>query len=148
MHWSITTVYGSLTNNKGFWIGWLDLLTASFTISLKHNQLRTNTQNIQLNSSSLTAEDSFHSCSRHNILQCYISSARCKIIFSKCNKRTREREDMQHESELLGSCTFSIIRYSKKYWMMENVQEPSNSGWDTPTSEPCRICMQHEVEKL
>jgi hypothetical protein len=27
-------------NNNGFWIGWLDLLTPSFTISLNHNQLQ------------------------------------------------------------------------------------------------------------
>jgi hypothetical protein len=30
---------GSVTNDNGFWIGWLDLLTPSFAISLNHNQL-------------------------------------------------------------------------------------------------------------
>jgi hypothetical protein len=29
-----------LTNNNGSWIGWLDLLTASFTITRNHNQLQ------------------------------------------------------------------------------------------------------------
>jgi hypothetical protein len=27
-----------VTNNNGFWIGWFDLLTPSFTITLNHNQ--------------------------------------------------------------------------------------------------------------
>jgi hypothetical protein len=35
----LSRVYGSVTNNNGLWIGWLDLLTPSFTISLNHNQL-------------------------------------------------------------------------------------------------------------
>jgi hypothetical protein len=34
----LSCVYGSMTNNNGFWIGWLDLLTASFTITHNHNQ--------------------------------------------------------------------------------------------------------------
>jgi hypothetical protein len=29
-----------VTNNNGYWIGWLDLLTPSFTIALNHNQLQ------------------------------------------------------------------------------------------------------------
>jgi hypothetical protein len=33
-------VYGSVTNNNGAWIAWLDLLTPSFTISFNHNQLQ------------------------------------------------------------------------------------------------------------
>jgi hypothetical protein len=32
-------LYDCVTNNKGFWIGWLDFLTPSFRISLNHNQL-------------------------------------------------------------------------------------------------------------
>jgi hypothetical protein len=32
-------IYGR-TNNNGFWIGWLDLLTPSFAISLNHTQLQ------------------------------------------------------------------------------------------------------------
>jgi hypothetical protein len=67
MKWSeifaiiLSRVYGSVTNNIGFWIGWLDLLTASFTITRNHNQLQYPTINLQPNSSSLTAEDSLHS---------------------------------------------------------------------------------------
>jgi hypothetical protein len=34
----LSRVYGSVTNNNGLWIGWLDLLTASFTITRNHNQ--------------------------------------------------------------------------------------------------------------
>jgi hypothetical protein len=33
-------IYGSVTNNNGFWIGWLDLLASSCTISPNHNQLQ------------------------------------------------------------------------------------------------------------
>jgi hypothetical protein len=33
----LSYVRGSVTNNIGFWIWWLDLLTPSFTISLNHN---------------------------------------------------------------------------------------------------------------
>jgi hypothetical protein len=36
----MSRVYGSVTNNNGFWIGRLDLLTPSCTISLNHNQLQ------------------------------------------------------------------------------------------------------------
>jgi hypothetical protein len=32
--------YGSMTNNNGFWIGSLDLLTSSFTINLNRNKLQ------------------------------------------------------------------------------------------------------------
>jgi hypothetical protein len=40
--------YGSVTNNNGFWIGWLDLLTPSFTITLNHNPFTThNTSSAQ-----------------------------------------------------------------------------------------------------
>jgi hypothetical protein len=35
----VSRVRGSVTNKRVFWIGWLDLLTPSFTISLIHNQL-------------------------------------------------------------------------------------------------------------
>jgi hypothetical protein len=31
-------VYGWVTNNNGFWIGWLDLLTSSFTLTPNYNQ--------------------------------------------------------------------------------------------------------------
>jgi hypothetical protein len=37
--WILSWVYGSMTTNE-FWIGWLDLLTASLTISRNHNQLQ------------------------------------------------------------------------------------------------------------
>jgi hypothetical protein len=57
----LSWVYGCVTNNNGFWIGWLDLLTASSTISRNHNQLQELTINLQPNPSSLTAEDSLHS---------------------------------------------------------------------------------------
>jgi hypothetical protein len=33
-------VYGSVTNNNRFWIGWLDLVITSWVISLKHRQLQ------------------------------------------------------------------------------------------------------------
>jgi hypothetical protein len=33
-------VYVSVTNNNGFWIGWLDLLTHYFTASFNYNQLQ------------------------------------------------------------------------------------------------------------
>jgi hypothetical protein len=35
----LSCVRGSMTNNNGFWIGLLDLLTPSFTITLNYNQL-------------------------------------------------------------------------------------------------------------
>jgi hypothetical protein len=35
---TLSGVYGSVTNNNGFWIGLLDLLTPSFTITGNHNQ--------------------------------------------------------------------------------------------------------------
>jgi hypothetical protein len=54
--------YCSVTNNNRFWIGWLHLLTPSFTVSVNHNQLKELSVNHQSNPSSLTAEDSrFHS---------------------------------------------------------------------------------------
>jgi hypothetical protein len=61
-------VYGSVTNNNGFWIGWLNLLTVSFTITRNHNQLQEITINLQPYPSSLTAEDSPHSRSRSRSL--------------------------------------------------------------------------------
>jgi hypothetical protein len=54
-------IYGSVTNNNGFWIGWLDLLTSSCTIVLNHNQLQEIALDLQPNRSSLTAEDLPHS---------------------------------------------------------------------------------------
>jgi hypothetical protein len=36
----LSRVYGCATNNNGFWIAWLDLLTASFTITRNHNQIQ------------------------------------------------------------------------------------------------------------
>jgi hypothetical protein len=35
----LSRVYGSVTNDNGFWTGLLDLLTPSFIISVNHNQL-------------------------------------------------------------------------------------------------------------
>jgi hypothetical protein len=67
MKWTkkiLSRVHDSVTNNNGFWIGWLDLLTPSFTITSNHNQLQEFTVNLQPNPSSLTAEDSLHSRSR------------------------------------------------------------------------------------
>jgi hypothetical protein len=38
-HWTIlSSIRGSVTNNNGFWTGWLVLLTPSFTVSRNHNQ--------------------------------------------------------------------------------------------------------------
>jgi hypothetical protein len=56
-------VYGSMTYIIGFWIGWLDLLTPSCTVSLNHNPLQEPTISLQPNPSSLTVEDLPHSCS-------------------------------------------------------------------------------------
>jgi hypothetical protein len=53
----LSRVYGCVTNNIGFWIGWLDLLTSSFTISLNHNQLQEFAINLQPNTSSFTDEE-------------------------------------------------------------------------------------------
>jgi hypothetical protein len=36
----LSRVRGSVTNNNGFWIGWLDLLTSSCTIYINYNQLQ------------------------------------------------------------------------------------------------------------
>jgi hypothetical protein len=58
----LSRIYGCVSNNNGFWIGWLDLLTASFTISHNH-KLQEITVNLQSNPSSLTAKDSLHSLS-------------------------------------------------------------------------------------
>jgi hypothetical protein len=54
-------VYGCVTNNNGFWIGWLDLLTASFAITRNHNQLQELTINLQPSPSSMTAYNSLNS---------------------------------------------------------------------------------------
>jgi hypothetical protein len=54
----LSCVRGSVTNNDGFWIGWFDLLTISFTITCNHNQLQDLTINLLPNPSSLTPEDS------------------------------------------------------------------------------------------
>jgi hypothetical protein len=35
---TMSGVYGSVTNNNGFWTGWLDLLTPSCAIARNHNQ--------------------------------------------------------------------------------------------------------------
>jgi hypothetical protein len=61
----LSRVYSFVTDNNGFRIGWLDLLTASF--ALYHNKVQEPTINLQLNPSSLTAEDSLHSSSRSAI---------------------------------------------------------------------------------
>jgi hypothetical protein len=37
----IVTSYGSVTNNNGFWIGWLDLLTRSCSTTRNHHQFTT-----------------------------------------------------------------------------------------------------------
>jgi hypothetical protein len=60
----LSRVYGFMTNSNGFWIGSLDLFTASSTITRNHNQLQYLTLNLQPNPASLTAEDSLHSRSR------------------------------------------------------------------------------------
>jgi hypothetical protein len=36
----LSRVRGSVTDHNGFWIGWLDLLTPSFTITLNYNNLQ------------------------------------------------------------------------------------------------------------
>jgi beta-glucanase (GH16 family) len=36
----LSRVYSSVTSNNAVWIGWLDLLTPSFTIILNHDQLQ------------------------------------------------------------------------------------------------------------
>jgi hypothetical protein len=36
----VSRVRGSVTDNNGFLIGWLDLLTASFTVSRDQNQIQ------------------------------------------------------------------------------------------------------------
>jgi hypothetical protein len=56
--------YGSVTNNNGFWMRWLHLLTHSRAISLNHNQLQEVIINLQPNPSSLTDENSTQSSSR------------------------------------------------------------------------------------
>jgi hypothetical protein len=43
MVWSafliLSRAWGSVTNNNGFWMGWLDLLIYFFTVTFNHNQL-------------------------------------------------------------------------------------------------------------
>jgi hypothetical protein len=55
----LSRVYGSVTNNNGFWIGWLDLLPPSCTISLNHNQLQKLTINYCLRFASFPFSCSF-----------------------------------------------------------------------------------------
>jgi hypothetical protein len=57
----LSRVYGSVTSNNWFWIGWLHLLTPPCTISLNHNQLQYLLINLLPNPSSLTVEESPHS---------------------------------------------------------------------------------------
>jgi hypothetical protein len=57
-------VRGIVYNINGFWIEWMRLLTAYFTITRNRNQLQELTINLQPNPSSLTDEDSIHSRSR------------------------------------------------------------------------------------
>jgi hypothetical protein len=57
MKWTktkVSRVYDSVTNNNGVSIGWLDLLTPSFTITRNRNQLHELTINLQTNPSPLT----------------------------------------------------------------------------------------------
>jgi hypothetical protein len=49
----LSCVEGSVVNNNGFWIGRLDLLTASFTITSNHNQYLPKTCSILSHSKSV-----------------------------------------------------------------------------------------------
>jgi hypothetical protein len=44
--YTLSRVRGSMTNNNGFWIGWLDLLTPSFIFTLSYSQLQQLTINL------------------------------------------------------------------------------------------------------
>jgi hypothetical protein len=48
----LSRVYGCVTNNNGYWIGWFDLLTGSLAIFLTHAQIQELTINLQPNPSS------------------------------------------------------------------------------------------------
>jgi hypothetical protein len=54
----LSWVYGSVTNNNRFWIGWLDLLTPYFIITLNHNQFTVthNTSSVQFWSDTFCSE--------------------------------------------------------------------------------------------
>jgi hypothetical protein len=103
--WSLCPVnilsrfYGSVINNIGFWIGWLDLLTTSFTISLNHNQLQELTISLQPNPSSLTAEDSLHSRSRSPT---HSNSTTLTLISSQHGPRTGNTAVLLLRACLLG----------------------------------------------
>jgi hypothetical protein len=66
----LSRVYGFVTNNNGFWTGWLELLTISFTFSLNHNQLQQLTINdcprLAPFSFSSPAFPFFHNCQLQN----------------------------------------------------------------------------------
>jgi hypothetical protein len=95
----ISRVYVSVTNNNGFWTGWLDLLTPSCTISLNHNKLQL-TVNLQPNPSSLTAEDSLHSRSR--------STTDFFVWVLRYDQRSVGKSVLE-QSTLLGLTTRSIL---------------------------------------
>jgi hypothetical protein len=57
----LSRVYGYVTNNNGFWIGWVVLLTASFTITSNHNHFLQELTIFSSTPSSLTAKDLPHS---------------------------------------------------------------------------------------
>jgi hypothetical protein len=63
----LSRVYGSVTNNNGFWIWWLVLLTPSLQSLLI-------TINLQPNSSSSTAEDTLHSRSHNMTGFCFMTA--------------------------------------------------------------------------
>jgi hypothetical protein len=56
----LSRVWGSVTNNNGFWIGRLDLLTASFTITHNHNHLQELKINLLPRSHSVPVRISFY----------------------------------------------------------------------------------------
>jgi hypothetical protein len=102
----LSRVYGSVTNNNGFWIGWLVLLTASFIIIRNHKQLQELAISLQPNPSFLAAEDSLHSrsLSFSDTLQLnYV------VIASRQGPRTENTDLLLLRACLLG---FSSDRYT------------------------------------
>jgi hypothetical protein len=91
----LSWVYSSATNNNWFWF----VLTASFTITHNHDQLQELTISLQLNPSSLTAEDPLHS---HSCSMAHSNSTMLTLISSRHGPRTENTALLLLRACLLG----------------------------------------------
>jgi hypothetical protein len=143
---------GSVTNNNGFWIRWLDLLTSSSAVSLNHNQLQSLTINLQPNTSFLTEEDPLHSCSRsttHLILFCttYIVSRRTPWETPSLNNskvclplRCLQMDVLLFHGTLLQGSFYWAVAQQRVYMSQYSCDSPDD---DLEKVETCSATLEH-----